>query len=385
MSLLLYYLGPQWPGVTLNGKRSQTRLARWELAALTAILLIAALTRTIGLGRVPPGLSADELVNSRMAERVINGERPIWFEESFGHEPLYHYAQAVTMQLVGVNVWGIVLPSVVAGVLTVWLAYALGRRAFSPAVGLIAAAGLAVTWWPVFFSRVGLRSIGLAPLATAAAYALWRGLEAAKYPELVEGRDSTKLVSFGVLRALFWFVLSGALLTAGLYTYSAAKALPFAFGAFVLYLVLVRREWLRGRWIALLLAAILAAGLYWPLYRYLQTHEASDSRTAQIAAPLEALKGGDPKPILENVMVTFGAFGFKGDPKWRHNIAGRPTFTPVGAVCFYGGLLLMLWRWQQPRNMLLLLWWASGLLPSITKLDAPSSNRMIASLVASSA
>jgi len=172
---------------------------------LAIILLVATLTRTVGLGRVPPGLSADELANSRMAERVLNGDRPIWFEESFGHEPLYHYVQAVTMYLAGLNVWGVVLPSVVAGLLTVWLACVLGRRVFGPPVGLVTAAGLAVTWWPIFFSRVGLRIIGLAPLATATAYALWRGLEPAKH--IGPAERSAKPASFDRPLVLWHLVL----------------------------------------------------------------------------------------------------------------------------------------------------------------------------------
>jgi 4-amino-4-deoxy-L-arabinose transferase-like glycosyltransferase len=353
--------------MSTNTQTSQAKLPRWEIVALAAILLLATAARTAGLGRVPPGLSADELANSRMAERVLVGERPIWFEESFGHEPLYHYAQAVTMRLVGFDVWGIVLPSVVAGVLTVWLAYALGRRAFGPAVGLTAAAGLAVTWWPVFFSRVGLRIVGLAPLAAATAYALWRGLEPA-------GPGSR------LAPPKAWLLLSGALLAAGLYTYSAAAALPAAWAAFVLYLALFHRQRLRGRWPALLLAAILAAGLFWPQYRYLQTHRMANVRAAQIDAPLAALKDGDPRPILENTLTTLGMFGVRGDPKWRHNVAGRPAFTPVGAAFFYGGLVLARWRWRRPGSALLLLWWAAGLAPGITTVDAPSSNRAIAAL-----
>jgi 4-amino-4-deoxy-L-arabinose transferase-like glycosyltransferase len=377
--------------MSVNDEPGRAKLRPWEMVALAVILLIATLTRTIGLGRVPPGLSADELANSLMAERVLDGERPIWFEESFGHEPLYHYAQAVTMRLAGFNVWGIVLPSVVAGVLAAWLAYALGRRTFGPPVGLVAAAGLAVTWWPIFFSRVGLRIIGLAPLATATVYALWRGLETAgrkersERPRLVKGsfldrHVLSRVKGLGVL-PWFWFLLASALLAAGLYTYSAAKALPAALAAFVLYLAIFYRERLHRSWLCLLLAAILAVGLFWPLYRHLQTHDTADTRTTQISAPLVALRDGDPKPILENTLATLGMFGFAGDPKWRHNVAGRAAFTPVGAVLFYGGLLLAVWRWRQPRCALLLLWWAAGLLPGITTVDAPSSNRLIVSLV----
>ncbi|UCC64506.1 MAG: glycosyltransferase family 39 protein, partial [Anaerolineae bacterium] len=211
-----------------GGTRPVAGIARWEIGALAAILLIATLTRTLGLGRVPPGLSADELANSRMAELVLNGERPIWFEDSFGHEPLYHYLQAVTMRLFGFNVWGVVLPSVVAGVLAASLAYAFGRRVFGRGVGLVAAAGLAVTWWPIFFSRVGLRIVGLAPLAAAMASALWRGgaeERGSRGAGEQRGRGAEEQGRRGAGErgsgALWWSLLGGLLLAAGLYTYSA--------------------------------------------------------------------------------------------------------------------------------------------------------------------
>ncbi|MFZ5916033.1 MAG: glycosyltransferase family 39 protein [Chloroflexota bacterium] len=351
-----------------------TKLAHWELVCLAVILLLAVLARVVDLGRVPPGLSADELANSRMAERVLNGERPIWFEESFGHEPLYHYAQAVTMRLFGFNVWGIVLPSILAGVAAVWLIHALGRRAFGPAVGLIAAAALAVTWWPVFFSRVGLRIGGLVPLTVAAVYALWRGLEPA---DLAGAKPPSRRQR---LNGLGWFLVAAIFLAAGLYTYSAARALPIALAIFIPYLSLFHRPGWRQHGAALLLAALLAMGLYWPLHRYLQTHQTADVRSAQISAPLNALKKGDVGPILQNTLTTLGAFGFSGDPKWRHNVAGRAMLTPAGAVFFYGGLLLALWRWRRPGYALVGLWWAAGLLPGISTIDAPSSNRLIVSL-----
>jgi len=58
-------------------RTKRAKLTRWEIVVLAIILLVATLTRTVGLGRVPPGLSADELANSRMAERVLNGDSGI--------------------------------------------------------------------------------------------------------------------------------------------------------------------------------------------------------------------------------------------------------------------------------------------------------------------
>ena len=56
---------------------SPTRLQRWELWALTVLLLVAAVLRLADLNDVPPGLRYDELLNYRMAGRVLAGERPL--------------------------------------------------------------------------------------------------------------------------------------------------------------------------------------------------------------------------------------------------------------------------------------------------------------------
>jgi hypothetical protein len=53
------------------------------------------------------------------------------------------------------------------------------------------------------------------------------------------------------------------------------------------------------------------------------------------------------------------------------------VFGPLLAICFYGGVLLSLWRWRDKRYGFLLLWGATAVLPSLVTINAPSPIRMI--------
>jgi hypothetical protein len=85
--------------------------------------------------------------------------------------------------------------------------------------------------------------------------------------------------------------------------------------------------------------------------------------------------------VLRNALIVAGMFGFTGEPYWQVNIPDRPVFVELVTVAlFYGGLLLALWRWRQPRYALLLVWLVAGLLPSVVTADPPSFPRAFAAL-----
>jgi hypothetical protein len=76
----------------------------------------------------------------------------------------------------GPGALGIRLLSAFLGTLAVPLTYALARRLFGPAVGLTAAALLAVSFWGLMYSRVGIRHVMTPVLALAAFYFFWQSL-----------------------------------------------------------------------------------------------------------------------------------------------------------------------------------------------------------------
>ena len=348
----------------------ESRGHKWKLAVVVAILLVAAFLRLYQLGDVPPGLEHDEVTSWQMADSVLDGQFRIYFTESYGHEPIFSYLMALSVAAFGPNWLGVRFWAPFLSLFGLATTYALARRLFDWRVAVVAAGSMAVTVWPIFFARLGLRLNLLPALLCATALAFWNGLE-------------TPLSADGKLPRQGWrcFLLAGLLMGATLHTYMASRAAPILLAAFVVYLALFHRSMLRGRWLAVGAVFLLTALLVTPMTWYILTHPAAEVRAGQVNEPLIQLLRGNPKPVLHNALIVVGMFGFTGEPYWQVNVSNRPVFVePVTILLFYGGLLLALWRWRQPRFAFLLVWLAVGLSPSIITADPPSFPRAFAAL-----
>jgi hypothetical protein len=91
----------------------------------------------------------------------------------------------------------------------------------------------------------------------------------------------------------------------------------------------------------------------------------SDARITELSVPLREMWSGNPRPLLENVRSTLGMFHATGDPEWLYNLSGRPVFGSVGAVLFFIGLGICIFRWRNPRYALPLIWLVAGVSPAI--------------------
>ena len=333
------------------GDLKPTKSATGEWITVAALLVATIILRVIALDTAPPGVRFDELVNVKMADHIYAGEWPIYFQEAWGHEPLYHYVHAAGMWLLGQNVWGVRIASILFGTLGVVTSYLTWRQLFGRSVALLAATMLATSFWSLMYSRIGLRHISLPPWIGLSAYCYWRGLQA---PE------TDRLPGLG------WFGLGGLCLGFSLYTYFASRVVPMLFALFTLYLVVFHRSKLHRRWPGVLLFFALAALIVAPMVAYLSRHPEIEQRLGQVGGEiLPALRSGDVTTLARTVLDTVWMFSRRGDPEWLYNIAGRPVFYPLTALFFYSGLLISLWRWRDPRRAFAVLWLAIGILPAM--------------------
>lgn len=333
----------------MNDKRQH-----WFLAAATLTLLLAAFFRLWLLSDVPPGLAQDEVLDAGMPAYILAGNHAFFFRQGYGHEPLYHYWSIPFHLALGENVLAARLPSVTLGLLLVALALRWAKREFGSGTAVLTGIGLAVSWWPIVFSRVGIRPI----------------LE----PVLL------------LLFAWFWPkrpILAGLFLGLSLYSYTGARVV-FAIPALmaIYFFLTQRREGAKGRWevrrALIVLGVSLAVAL--PLFLTLWADPTLQQRVDQLAGPLEALQDGDAGPIFESVVNTLGVFSFTGDPRWTYTLPERPLFDWATAVFFYGGLLLALWRWRQPKFAFVLIWLGVTLIPSAVTPQSPSTVRLVGAL-----
>jgi hypothetical protein len=347
-----------------------------RIALFTLVLLVAAVARLAELDRLPPGWRDDELIEVEMDSRIAAGWHPLYIEEAEGHEPLYHYVHAATIALFGPGRLSYRWLGAACGLIAVALTMALGRRwlaaPHSPLpfglgkgdwAALLAGAAMATGFWPLMYSRLGLRHAGVLPPLLLVMLVLASNRKSAN-ADLRSGHISK-------------FLLGGCCLAAGLYIYFAGRVVPLIALAYAAYLALFHRAQFKQQALGLAVMGGVAALLFAPLGLHLASRPL-ETRLEVVGRPLIELASGNPLPAIETMLGTLGMFTLRGDPEWLYNFSGRPVFDWITGACFYLGLGLAMWRWRRAEYGLLLIWLLGGLSPAMLSLPAASFSHTIA-------
>jgi 4-amino-4-deoxy-L-arabinose transferase-like glycosyltransferase len=340
-----------------------------EAVLLIAIVLIAIIFRLAAFNQVPPGLHYDEALDAKLAQEIRSGAWPLYFEEGWGREPLYHYLVALTLNVIPDPTSALRLVSGILGLVQLLAAYFLFRQLFGVPTALIGAAWLAMLFWSVSTSRAGLRNITLATLATLTALAFWQMLQEAR-----------RKMQAGSVLHLASCILPGVLLGLTVYTYQPSRVVPLIYVLFVAYLFWRERDLIRANGKALALFFCIATLVAAPLFIYLALHPGAETARAFQTEPLRALFSGNFAPVIESATATLKMFTFEGggDPQILYNLTGRPIFIGLGSLLFVIGLLVSVVRFKRPAYAFMLIWLAVTLLPNLLTAPAPFFYRAIA-------
>ncbi len=370
---------------------SQRRHDFWLIVAIT---FWAFGLRLWQLGHLPPGWRDDELINSLViSQKVLDGNLAVYYPDASGHEALYHALNAVMLGLFGANWVGIRLLSTFLGTLAVPLTYLVGRKLFGRWVGLTAAAGLAVSFWGLMYARFGLRHVTMPVLVTAAFYFFWRGFgKGAWRLEVGNFRGSISNLQSPITN----YLITTLFMSLGFYTYFAGRGVPLILLAFMGVVWLVKRPSFWQQWRGWLVMLAVTALLAIPLILTLQAQPEAEGRVAELAVPLVAARQGNFEPLRDYVVITLSMYHATGDDEWLYNIPKRPLFGTVGAIFFWGGVLLALGdglrllvgrlrRWAiepvaEQRGLaaiFLLLWWLAGIAPAFISVPPASLGHTI--------
>lgn len=345
-------------------------------------MLLAGVLRLYELGSWPPGLYHDEAYYGLDALRVIGGERPLYFAANNGREPLFIYLAALSLDWLGRTVYALRFPAALVGVLTIPVTYWMARELFNRRVGVLAAAFMTITLWPVHLSLIGFRA-GTLPLFSALSIAA--GVRAYR-----SGR---------------WYdwLIAGALYGVSFYTYLAGRFTPVVLIVFGLGLVLsrrIKRLW-PGALIFLIAAGIVAAPL---AITAVTNWDTVMGRPGDVSILNPAINNGDVVgTAISNTLKALGMFFWQGDRIPRHNVPYRPVFDWLVTIFFVFGLVrLILGAIQRRRSavpplpdfleytpvqrvalpgklssVFVLLWVAVMLLPTILAEDTPHFLRAV--------
>ena len=319
-------------------RRLNLRGRRWALLALALILCLGASLRFDRLDSAPPELYSDMVVNLVDAYQIHRGENyPIFLGNNGGREPIHIYLQAFLSGLPGIQFdrTALILLNALESLLTLpvmcWFAVeAMGRkrRQDALAIGILATALLAVSYWHVVLSRQGLR-IPLSPLFTA--------LSAVFFARALRHNRRGD------------YILAGILLSLGLYSYKSLRMLPVVYVISIGIALLIRRySWrLRASYLLnLTILAFIAGIVFLPMLHFWveEPNQFTWRATTRIfgdlpttdAERIELLREGGAT-FLANVRNALLMFHHTNDNTWISAIPGQPALDPVTGACFLLG------------------------------------------------
>ncbi|MBL8164508.1 MAG: hypothetical protein JNJ61_21140 [Anaerolineae bacterium] len=379
----------------------------WTLIGLIVIMALGAYLRLSELPSIPPEMTSDHVEKILDAQSVLDGLPQVFFPNNGGRDPIQFYLMAFISGLpgLGMNFFTLKLLSALEGLIAIPIMWWLGRamigddeRDLGNAVGLVLAALVAVSYWHVALSRLGLRIV----LTTV----------------------FTALVLIFFVRALRSnqrgdFIKTGLALGFGLYAYQAMRMVPVVIilgGLLVLAFRLVgyfvrRTPLYAGRtlwnFIVLVIIALvvftplLGFSLQYPedFWRRTQgrllgddliqtTNEQGEliQRVPTLQERLEAFRQNLPL-LMNNIRNALLMYNWKGDVAWINAAPNYPAMDVVTGTLFIIGLAAWVVRmvrrrdvadWLIPPMMLVMM------LPSALSIaypiENPSATRMSGTL-----
>ncbi|MER2536077.1 MAG: phospholipid carrier-dependent glycosyltransferase [Rhizobiaceae bacterium] len=372
-----------------NGSRPIRPTRRWTRAdwiGVAGLTLVAFGLRLYRLDNALPPFHGDEGEMGTLALLALHGPSSgpalLPFGAAFYGQPtLFHFLQAVGMQIFGESTNGLRMLSVCAGTLCVPAIYAVGRAGWGKMAGLTAGWLLATSQLHIHFSRIALNNIETV-LAAIVMVALLLRLD----------RESDRKARIDAVGSAASFkdplllpIAIGLSIGLAQYFYFGSRLLPIT--ALVLLTVLWSRRMVTSRQLGFLALGFAVAILplavfyigHWPAFSERMAGVSIFSRLG-IAHAL----GADARwpddlgwllwaQLTRNVLFFLG----RGDHSAFYS-PEMPSFDPVTIALFWPGLALMIVRASRFPEMVVLVWLGLGvLLGGVITSDSPNVPRLI--------
>jgi hypothetical protein len=316
-------------------------LARWEWAALAAVLVIALTVRLYAIQRIPAVVFHDECDNLVNVYQIFNGRGPGFFGFDWKPQPAASvYVLSMFMRM-GMSILTLRLPAVLYSVAALIPFYILLRRAVSVPAALGATALLATDVWYLHFSRTGWENVATCIFLAAGALTLRDGLRS------------------GRMRSFVWAGVWSAL---GAYSYFAGRAVypAVALACFAAYWrPRIPRSTIVG---GFLLTTVVTFTLFGPQLPNIIRHWdlfQKRSRTVSLLSESRGVRHGTR--LLASSFVSKSTELFFGRPTFdRYLLTQAGPIFRVTTVLLAAGMILSLW-WRAEAG----LWWIFLLVPFV--------------------
>jgi len=367
---------------SLRPKASLMAVNPGIIGLMLVILAAATFFRFYRLDVIPPEMTSDHVEKLLDVNRILNGTTDIFMRSNAGRESLHFYLLALESLLfgTGISFTTLKLGSIIEGLLLIPLIVVLAREVIDQETGFIAAALLAVSWWHVMLSRLGLRIVLTPLIMTLILIVLIRGIRT------------------GERKAWLW---AGFWMGIGVYSYQALRMTPLV--ALAAYLVAIVRPLfsavrasLRAQVAArrqqeialntvsrqslnLVAAGIIALAFFAPMLRVWHDYPADlwnrvINRTTENEVTYQSSPG---EVFTDNYRRALGMWNIEGDASWFISVPGVPMLDVITGGLFVLGVTawaLRLWTRRDPVDGFVILAILIMLLPSALALAFPIEN-----------
>ena len=315
---------------------------RAEAVALALIIMLALALRVTDLRGAPVGINTDEGRMGRYAERMWQQGFPDAFDIGWNVFPhLSYMADYIWVQVLGTSNPNLRLAAATVGTLSLIPVFLWARRWWGNVIGLLTAFLLAINREHMQWSRIGLNNIQQALVA---------GLMLVAFARVLRKRRWVDWVWLGYATGLAF------------HTYHAAKLFPALLaGAGILLAVGIRgfwRRYLSGALVGAVACLLLFGPLMVSIYQKWEQFYGGTSNRVDLRYMTEAYHRADFTTVRNylNSHVLGCLLCFTKIPQPEGAI-----FDGFIAVPFLLGVGWMLWRWLDPRHLVVLLW-SAGIL-----------------------
>lgn len=323
------------------------------LSILVLIILIGAFLRFYNLDYLPMEMYGDIIEGYKFTQEILEGKWPFYFV--LGNGPLFFYLVSLLAKIFGLSFLTMKVTSSLVGIVIIFTTYLLGKEVFNKETGLIAAFLVAVSKWPLVFSRLGNMPILITLFSSIIFYLTFK-------------------ISRKTNRWRDWILLA-ILLGLGLYIYPAFFILPFAVFVFFVFqgINFIKKNLIRG-----LVLSLIFLACFYPLGKLLMKNPAdwfgSSSYFGSKIFVTEGKIASDwPIRFVTNVKKTVLMFFTNGDPGFRNNPPGQPAIDMLSRLFLLTGIAFGLIDQKRRKNTFLLIQSSFlVMLPSIMVLNVPS-------------
>ncbi|PIP26732.1 MAG: hypothetical protein CO140_03695 [Candidatus Moranbacteria bacterium CG_4_9_14_3_um_filter_40_7] len=288
---------------------------------LFLILSLGLFLRVYNIENTPPGIYPDEAINGEDAIQANNTGNYQWFyPANQGREGLFMNLIALCFKLFGISILTLKLPAILSGTLVILGIFLLGQEIFNKRIGLISSFLVAVSFWPLNFSRISFRANMLPFILVFTFYFLFRALRTRKKID---------------------FAISGFFCGLGIHTYIAWRISPLILIMLLIFFVLSRENFLKTYWRGVLIFLFSSLIVAFPMLYTFKAHpEYFESRFDSISVfSPKVNKGKTIQTFARSFSLSLVKYNFWGDQNWRHNYPPYPLLDPLTGIAFLFGII----------------------------------------------